>query len=291
MGKLTGKVVFITGSSKGIGKATAIEFLQSGARVVLNGRDRAVLGKTAEELKVYGGEIMEIPADASDSSAFGRAVDSIIERFGRLDILVLNAGLSSYGTVEKTSDKMLHSVMKVNLFGPFTGARTALPHIRKTGGSIIFISSLAGLHGIPYSPVYSMSKMALTALAQSLKAELTGQRIHIGIIYVGFTKNAPVKTAVAPDGSIHPIQERPGWIQQSPEKVARKIVRTVRYRRFKVVLSTMGIIMAILTRYFPRLTRLIMRGMLKSAKKFTADQDASIRKARDKARAMDHQEN
>jgi len=349
--KFKNKVVFITGSSKGIGKATATELLRRGAKVVLNGRNAETLARTAQELdriveeseklspeidpnkaesrragqqpgqvaqlnrntidKITekekgrtseggditgsreikngqasenggipdsrGGEIpdapqiMQIAGDMSDPEYFEQAINAILDRFGRLDILILNAGLSSYGTVEKTGDQTLYNVMKANTLGPFTGARIALPHIRKTKGSIVFISSLAGLHGIPHSSVYSMSKMALTALAQSLKTELTGQGIHIGILYIGFTQNDPEKMAVGPDGRIRPIQSRPGWVQQSSQKVARLILRNISRRRFRSTLSTMGKTMAFFSRYFPRLFQFYMRGMLKQAEKLTAD--------------------
>ncbi|MCF8224284.1 MAG: SDR family NAD(P)-dependent oxidoreductase [Bacteroidales bacterium] len=271
MGKFTGRVVFITGSSKGIGKMTAIEMLKQGARVVINGRNESVLNGTTEELNVFRGEVMKFAGDVSDASTFGKALDAIKGRFGRLDILILNAGLSAFGAVERTSDEALMNVMKVNTFGPFTGARLAIPLIRESKGSIVLISSLAGLHGVPHSSVYSMSKMALTALAQSLKAELAGEGIHIGIIYIGFTKNDAAKTTVGPDGKLRPLQERPGWVQQSPEKVAKSILKHIRRRRFATTLSSLGMLMAFLTRYFPRLSRLIMRGMRRSAAKLTVD--------------------
>ena len=245
--------------------------LKAGARVVLNGRNSEALDRTAAALTAGEGEIMKIVADVSESDAFSAAVDQIIDRYGKLDVLILNAGLSSYGSVEQTSDQSLERVMQVNTFGPYSAARIALPHIRKTGGSIVFISSLAGLHGLPFGSVYSMSKMALTALAQSLKTELTGQGIHIGIIYVGFTRNEPDKTAIAPDGSVKPLQERPGWMQQSTAKVARKIVRNVRRRKYRSVLSAMGILMAFMVRFFPRLFHFGLRGMLKQAAKMTAE--------------------
>ena len=284
MGKFKNKVVFITGSSKGIGKATAVELLRRGAKVVLNGRNQDTLNRTAKELSriLEGSEngqaskggaipdapqIMQIAGDMSDPETFEQAINAILNRFGKLDILILNAGLSSYGTVERTGDQTLYNVMKANTFGPFTGARIAVPHIRKTRGSIVFISSLAGLHGIPHSSVYSMSKMALTALAQSLKTELTGQGIHIGILYIGFTQNDPEKMAVGPDGRIRPIQSRPGWVQQSTQKVARLILRNISRRRFRSTLSTMGKTMAFFSRYFPRLFQFYMRGMRKQAEK------------------------
>jgi short-subunit dehydrogenase len=271
MGKFTDKVVFITGSSKGIGKVTAIELLKQGAKVIINGRNEKVLSETAKTLSEYGGELMEIAADVSETNACEKAVNKIIERFGRLDILILNAGLSSFGLIEDTGDETLESVIKVNTLGPFIGVRTALPHIKKSKGSIVFISSLAGLQGIPHSAVYSMSKMALTAMAQSLKTELTGQNVHVGIIYVGFTQNDPNKMAIGPDGTVRPIQDRPAWVQQTPEKVAKLILRNIKRRKFKSTLSKMGKITAFGTRYLPRLWQYSMKGVLKSAEKLTAE--------------------
>jgi len=269
MGKFTDKVVFITGSSKGIGKATAIAFLKSGAKVVINGRDKTALERTAKEISAYGGEYMEIASDIAESGNFKTALNAIIDHFGRLDILILNAGLSSYGLVEDTSDETLENILNVNTLGPFKGARDALPFIKKSNGSIVFISSLAGLHGIPRSSVYSMSKMALTGLAQSLKTEMTGQKVHIGIVYVGFTKNDAEKKVIGPDGSTRPIQNRPGWIQQKQEKVALLILRSVKYRRFKSVLSPMGKFMAFFSRHFPHIWQYSMKGVLRSAEKLT----------------------
>lgn len=269
MGKFNDKVVFITGSSKGIGKYTAKEFLKAGAKLVINGRDAEVLQETAAELSEYGEDILQIAADVSETVSFQRALDQIMERFGRLDILVLNAGLASSGPIRETEDAMLDTVMRVNSLGPFRGAKLALPHIEKNRGSIVFISSLAGLYGVPHSAVYSMSKMSLTALAQSFRAELTGTGVHIGIIYVGFTKNDPRKIVVRPDGSTKPIQDRPAWVQQQPETVARSIVRVVKRRRFKKVLSPVGHFINFGARYFPRLWKYAMRAMLKSAEKLT----------------------
>lgn len=267
MGKFSGKVVFITGSSKGIGRNVATEMLKAGAKVVINGRNKEALDATASQLANYGSDILKINADVSESAAFEEAIRQIIDRFGKLDILILNAGLSSGGPIMETSDSSLEMIMRVNAFGPFRGARIAIPYIKESRGSIVFISSIAGLHGIPYSAVYSMSKMSLTALAQSLKTELIGTGVHVGIVYVGFTRNDPDKTTVSADGTIKPIKNRPPWIQQKQHRVARLILRSIRWRRFKVSLSPLGKITAFFSRYLPNVWQFFMRGMLKSAKK------------------------
>jgi NAD(P)-dependent dehydrogenase (short-subunit alcohol dehydrogenase family) len=271
MGKLTGKIALVTGSGKGIGKATAARLLKEGATVVLNGRNQEKLEAARKELSAPGYPVRALVADVSESEPFTELIQKIIDEFGRLDILVLNAGLSTYGNVERVSDDAIDNVLKINSSGPFRCARVALPHLRASRGSIVFISSLAGLYGLPGGSLYSMSKMALTALAQSLKLELEGTGVHVGILYVGFTVNEPDKTTVAPDGSIRPLQDRPGWIQQPVEKVARRVVSCIKRRRFSMVLSPLGKIMAFFVRYFPRLFMLTLRLAKGVAGKLTAD--------------------
>jgi len=271
MGKFEGKVALVTGSSKGIGKAVARKLLKKGATVVLNGRNSKTLEKARQELSGSGNEVLAIASDVSDSEAFSKTLQQIIDRYGKLDILVLNAGVSTYGDVESVTDEALQHVMNINTNGPFKCARLALPYIRKSKGSIVFISSLAGLHGLPNSSVYCMSKMALTAFAQSLRLELTGKKVHIGIVYVGFTVNEPDKTTIAPDGSIKKLQGRPGWVQQPVNKVAGRIVANIQWRRFRMVLSPIGKVMAFFARYFPRFWLFAMRGTIKSSRKLTAE--------------------
>lgn len=271
MGKLSGKIALVTGSGKGIGKATAARLASEGATVILNGRNSEKLEQTRLEISKGGASIRAIAADVSDTDQFTELLETIRHAYGRLDILILNAGLSTYGEVERVSDEAIDNIFRINTSGPFRCARIALPMIKESRGSIVFISSLAGLYGLPSGSLYSMSKMALTALAQSLKLELTGTGVHIGILYIGFTVNEPDKTTVAPDGSIRPLQDRPGWIQQPVDKVARRIITCIKRRRFSMVLSPIGKIMAFFTRYFPRLFMLTLRLAKGAAGKLTED--------------------
>ena len=108
------KIVFVSGSSRGLGKATAIELLKAGSQVVINSRDEKVLEQTRLELTEYSSKIMALPGDISDSFCFKSITEEIIKEYGRLDVLILNAGFSCSGRVEDTEDKALHTVMDVS---------------------------------------------------------------------------------------------------------------------------------------------------------------------------------
>ena len=264
-----GKIALVTGSGKGIGKAVALELASKGVTVILNGRNREKLDSTLAEFTKKGFRANAIPGDISDPEQIRTIINRAASLYGQLDIAVLNAGVSGYGLVEETSAEQVQQVMHINTLGSFYCTRELIPHLRRTRGSVVFISSLAGLHGIPRSSVYCMSKMALTALAQSLRLELKGTGVHIGLIHVGFTVNEADKTVCAPDGTTIPIQHRPSWLQQSREKVAREVVRTIRRRRFRVVLSPLGKLFAFFRRYFPGFTLRAMQFTNKSSEKLT----------------------
>ncbi len=266
---LQGKIALVTGSGKGIGKAVALELASKGVTVILNGRNREKLDRTLAEFRSMGFRANAIPGDVSDPEQSRAIIDKAVSLYGQLDIAVLNAGVSGYGLVEETSPEQLQHVMNINTLGTFYCTRELIPHLRRSRGSLVLISSLAGLHGIPRSSVYCMSKMALTALAQSLRIELKGTGIHIGLVHVGFTVNEADKTVCAPDGKTIPIQHRPGWLQQSREKVARNVVGMIRRRRFRLVLSPLGKLFAFFRRYFPGFTLRAMQFTNRSSEKLT----------------------
>lgn len=273
MARLENKVAFVTGSSKGIGRAIAIELLKNRSHVILNGRNEKCLEATAKDLSNNGEPLLALQGDVSDSQVFRTMIEKIIERYGRLDILILNAGVSTYGIIEDVEDKALQSVMSINTLACYSCAHVAVPYLKQSKGSLVFISSLAGLHGLPRTSLYCMSKMALTGLAQSLRLDLRKSNVHIGIIYVGFTRNDPDKTIVDCQGEIKPIIPRPNWITQSKQKVARAILRNIKRRRFKSILSPMGRIMNYLFRHFPRFSMFLVQLSSKSSEKLTVAEE------------------
>jgi len=247
---LSGRVALVTGSSRGIGRETALALAARGARVVLNGRDEARLERTRAELAAAGLEVAAVAGDVACLPECERLLKAAGECWNRLDILVNNAGVSARGRFAATRPEVFSRVVATNLLGPLYLTRLALPRLQESGGSVVFVSSLAGLHGIPGGAIYSTSKMALTALAQALRAELRG--VHVGILYVGFTRNDPGKLFFRPDGSLGPLERRYRY-SLTQEQVAEAVVGMVLRRRRSRVLTGLGQAICLLGRLSPRL--------------------------------------
>lgn len=256
MGPLKSKVALVTGSSKGIGKAIALELLKAGAKVVINGRDAAAVNATTEEFLQIGYPVLAIPADVSSIAGCRELVRKTVEGFGRIDLLINNAGGGFRGAFEDTSSDVFRQVVDSNLMSAAYLTRAAIGEIKKNKGSIVFISSLSGLRGMPINAPYSVAKMGLTALAQALKLELAGTGVHIGIVMVGFTDFDENKRVVTADGSLIPIRRKS---HHTREQVAKIVLKVIRKRRFMVILTPLGKAMAILQRICPALVEWIIR--------------------------------
>ena len=250
---MEGKVAIITGSSRGIGKATAIELGKAGYRVVLNGRNTGRLEEAVSELQALGIQAKGIAGDLSDSTTASSLIDSVVSQWGRIDVLVNNAGLSMRGLFSELEPEVFREIFEANVMNAMIMTRYAMPHIKATKGSIVFVPSVVGIRALPYTSVYSSAKMALTGLAEALRIELKKQRVHVGIVYVGYTQNAADKTVMDAEGNMVPLKPRDGGVADSPEGVARLIARNIRRRSFKTVHSTPGKLNAILNRMFPSL--------------------------------------
>lgn len=258
--KFTDKVALITGSSMGIGKATAILLATQGARLVLNGRNLERLEQTVNELKSSGFEVLAVQADVSQVEDCKRLINETIEHYGRLDILINNAGMSSRGYFEELDPKVFEDMMNINFLGCVYPSRFALPYIKESKGSIVFISSVAGIRGLPETIMYCASKMALTSIAESLKVELAEYDIHVGIIYVGITRNDEGKQVIGKDGEYIPLKSRENRNAQLPEEVAKSIVKNIKKRRFKSILTPLGKINYFANILFPRIVdRLLIK--------------------------------
>jgi NAD(P)-dependent dehydrogenase (short-subunit alcohol dehydrogenase family) len=252
-----GKVAIITGSSQGIGKSIAQELAQRGAKVVINGRNAHRIEQCAEDLKPYGEHILPIVADITRYSDCEQLVASVMEHFGKIDVLVNNAGMSMRGTFEEVAPEVFRKIMDVNYHGTVNMTKACLPQLKEQQGQVMFISSIAGIRGIQQIGAYSAAKMALTALAESLRIELHGSGVGIGITYVGYTQNAPGKTTIGPNGKPILIEPRSGRAP-TPQQVAQKVVRNIETGRFKSILSTVGKLNNLMNKLFPSLVDRIL---------------------------------
>ena len=259
MKKLQNKVIIITGSSMGIGKVMAAEMLEQGAKVVLNGRNIERLQKCYSHFKQQELPVIAVPGDVAKMQDCQQLIKQTLQAFGRVDVLINNAGISMQGETEYLHPDVFRKVMEVNYLGSVYPTLAALPYLKKTKGSVIFISSAAGIRGIPGHAVYSSSKMALTALAESLKIELHDCGVHVGIAYLGFTQNDPDKTIYDVDGKIIPQPPKDFVKAEPPLKVARRIRHMIQTRRFKQVFTPLGKLNVLVNRWFPSFGEWVLR--------------------------------
>ncbi|MCF1751217.1 SDR family oxidoreductase [Mariniradius sediminis] len=257
----SGKVVLITGSSRGIGKVTALRFLKAGAKVVLNGRSFESLNETQMEFRQLGFDPLASVGDVNDPEFCNALVQRTVSHFGRLDILINNAGGGFRGRVDETSPRIFQEVVNANLMSAGYCTHAALPEIKKTKGSIVFISSLAGIRGLPNNGPYCVAKMGLTAFAETLRLELNNTGVHIGILYVGFTDYDEKKRIINADGTLVPISRRS---HHTREQVAEIILQTIRKRKRIVYLTLPGKLLVFLNRFFPGLLEWILARSTKS---------------------------
>lgn len=259
------KVAIITGSSRGIGKAIALELAAEGYTIVLNGRSEKRLADTLEIIQKTQPNSISICCDVSILEGANLLISKTIETFGRLDILVNNVGISMRGHVAELNPEVFKTVFESNVLGTVYPTIPAIDHLRKTQGSIVFISSLAGIRGLPGLSAYCSSKMALRAIAESIRIEEKKNNIHVGLIFVGITDIEHNKETIAADGSKRVLASRKDKKVQSTESVAKAVYKNIRRRKFITVLTGIGRLNAFMQ---PRMPLIVERLILKNIHKF-----------------------
>ena len=230
----TNKICLVTGSSQGIGKSLAEQLAAEGATVVLNGRNENRLARAVEDLRQKGYRVAGLQGDVSLAVTCQRLVEDTIRHFGRLDILVNNAGVSvGPGTIEEIRPEIFERATTTNYLSAVYMTRCALPHLRASKGSVLFVSSTAGAIGFPENAAYCSAKMALTGFAEALRWELLDTGVHVGIAYVGYTENEAGKRILSPGGGTM-LKQHGYKIKLVPIPVmTRNLLRMLQKRRFK----------------------------------------------------------
>ncbi|MBX2969891.1 MAG: SDR family NAD(P)-dependent oxidoreductase [Cyclobacteriaceae bacterium] len=253
------KVVLITGASMGIGKELARQVLVAGGKAVITGRNVSRLQAVQREFESYADHLIIHAGDVADYKDNQVLVEKIIAQFGKLDVLINNAGISCFGEVEVLQEDVVRQVVDTNIYGSVFPVMAALPELKKTKGSILFVSSVAGFHGLPGHSTYSLSKMSLKALAQSLRTELLQHGVFAGIAYVGFTENETDKRTISPNGNPEPVPQRPKRLVASREETAVKILNQIRNRKAEEIHGWLGKFTGVMSRLFPSLLHLLIR--------------------------------
>jgi NAD(P)-dependent dehydrogenase (short-subunit alcohol dehydrogenase family) len=248
------KVVIITGSTRGIGLKTAEILANRGAYLVVNSRSQVKVDRAVARLKTYHPNILGIAGDVSQYAFCRELRDRTIQRFGRIDYLINNAGVSAGGQLKDLVPEAFAFVVHTNLLGSVFPTLACLDDVRQQRGGILFISSVAGIVGLPNFASYAASKRALVSLAESLSIELSGEGVFVGVNYPGFTENAPDKTTINAKGQEVILQKREGVHINRLDKTAYSIINQLESRRFRVYSDIRAVFVQGMYRFFPQWT-------------------------------------
>jgi len=218
------RVVAITGASSGIGRATALRLARDGAAIALCARRQDRLDDVGREIVAAGGTALPIVADVTSDQAMQDFVARIVDRFGRLDVMMCNAGYGVYGESEGIAPEQMRELMNVNYFGTFFAARAALPVFkRQNSGHLIVVSSIVGQRGIPFMGAYSATKFAQVGLAECIRAELLDTPIHVSVVFPISTETEFFQVMTRQSG----FATRASGPRQTPADVAEAIARAL----------------------------------------------------------------
>jgi NAD(P)-dependent dehydrogenase (short-subunit alcohol dehydrogenase family) len=254
-----GDVVWITGGGTGIGLALALVYARRGARVAVSGRRLDRLAGAVEAIAEAGGEGMAVACDVTDEASVGAAVASVLERWGRLDVAVANAGFAVAGRVDALADADWRRQFETNVFGLVHTVRHALPALTTTGGRMVLVGSVAGFVFAPKNGAYNASKAAVRAIGETLAAELAGSTVSATTIYPGFVASeiAQVDNAGVFDGNRQ--DRRPSSLMWTAEAAAAAMARGIDARRREVVVTGHGKVLVALSRWAPSLVAWLAR--------------------------------
>lgn len=234
-------VVVLTGASRGIGRELALQLADQGARLALSARDAAALEEVAEACRRRGGEAVAIPADVAEEPQCAALIARSVEAFGRIDTLINNAGISMWALFEQITDlSIFERIMTVNYLGSVWCTWHALPHLKKTRGRIVAVSSMTGKTGVPTRSGYAASKHAMMGFFDTLRIELAESGITVTIACPDFVATEIRERAFGPDGRSlekSPVQE--GKVMTA-ETCARLILEGAARRERELILSGRG---------------------------------------------------
>ncbi|MFA0961098.1 SDR family oxidoreductase [Roseivirga sp. BDSF3-8] len=245
------KVVIVTGGSSGIGKACAEVFGRHGAKVVYTGRNQQRMDEVSQMLTAEGIDHLPLTLDASSEADNRRMVEETIAKYGRIDVLINNAGISMRALFEDMDLEVFRKVMDINLWGTIYATKYALPHILESKGSVVGVSSINGYRGTPARTAYTASKHAMNGFMESLRTEVMKRGVHVLVACPGFTASNIRNVALTADGSTQGESPRDEQEMMTAEEVAGAIYKAVKKRKRDVVLTRQGKLAVFLNKWMP----------------------------------------
>lgn len=237
--ELRGKTVVITGASAGIGRELASQLAARGARLALAARSAEALETTRQECQSAGADALGVVADVAQADDCRRLVEQAVARFAGIDVMVNNAGISMHARFDEITDLGLFSrLMEVNFLGTVYCTHFALPHLKRSGGLLVGISSLQGKTGFPYSTGYSASKHAMQGFFDSLRMELAGSGVDVLVVSPGPVATTIHTRRLAGDGKLTDESHKyPNDRGMPVDECARQIVVAIERRRRELVMT------------------------------------------------------
>lgn len=252
------KVVWITGASSGIGKAMAFEWVRLGYKVALSARRKELLEAIALDIKNSGGEALVVPVDIMEEKSIENAVETILTKWGRLDVAVANAGFGVFGSIDKLTAKDWNRQLQGNVIGLALTVKYALPHLKLNQGRIGLVGSVGAYLPNPNIGAYGASKAAVHSIGMTLQVELMGTGVSCTTIHPGFVVSEIAK--IDNEGVWHPERPdpRPANLMWSTDKAAKVMAKAIIKRKRNYVFTTHGRVIVWLQRWLPGLARTII---------------------------------
>lgn len=248
------KVVWITGASSGIGEALAIEFAKQGAQLILSSNQLIDLEKVSEKCVALGAECFIQYLDVTEIDKMKSITENLIDKFGYIDVLVNNAGISQRALVIETPIEVDRKIMEIDYFGTIALTKTVLPYMIKNGGGYIAVtSSISGKFGFPLRSAYSAAKHALHGFFETLRAETYEQNIKVLIAFPGRIKTDISMHALTKDGTAHGKMDEGQNTGISAEKCAKQYVNAIRKDKKEVLIGASELLMVYIHKFLPNL--------------------------------------
>lgn len=237
MSKFTNKVVWITGASSGIGEALAYHFAQQNARLVLSARRQTELERVKEQCS-GAADVLVLPLDLAQSDTFDAKVAEVVQKFGQIDYLINNGGISQRSLIKDTLADVDRKIMEVNYFGNILLTKAVLPQmISQKQGHVTIVSSVAGKLAAPLRSTYSASKSAVISFFETVRAEYYDNNINVLVVCPGYIQTNVSVNALTGDGSAQNTMDSTTGSGIMPERCAALIAKAIRKGRQQVIIS------------------------------------------------------
>lgn len=249
--KLKNKIIIITGASGGIGESLAKKFSAEGSVVVIAARQLEKLNQLKSSIENSGGKVHAVACDVSNEAHCKLLIEETIRLYGRIDVLINNAGISMRALFSELDVDVIRKVMDVNFWGAVYCTKAAFPYLLKSKGSVVGISSIAGKKGLPGRTGYSASKFALEGFLETIRTENLKKDLHVLVACPGFTASNIRQSALAKDGSQQGESPRDESSMMSSDEVAAHIYNAVKKRKRDLILTGNGKLTVWLNKFFP----------------------------------------